>query len=664
MPEVRGFFRTKDHTNTLLFAAKPSNPPTATDVGNAHVITQAIVLEAISEDETKTYFDVVAKLGLNDRRGWVKAEDVEPTEPPEPEPLDPWSFVKNCTLAARLTNSELPDKEHGINRDFMIAYALQETGAGTPINPQNRVTGSGHDQLTGPFELTAAQWNSFIDSEANEDGFVASDIGSPVFQCYGFAHLTYLATKALAEKFTPDDAGEADGAYIPNSIELYLYLALGEASAFAIIKKEKASEGNALVEAIITENAGTNAQSLLKRFKRLTHTAGQALKLSNMYAKLELALDRSIKRAFTMVQELTPEDIIYFRSGELPWFVRAQEELTKGIRETGVPPNPDIIKYFGATGYDTDQEDPWCGAFVAWCMVKSNDERAVVSVNKATAARAASWKTWGDAEVPIGAHDQSAVPQGAVVVLKPSPGTTGSSGHVGFFVEQDGSSIKLLGGNQSKQVKISTYPRSQVVAMRMLQGFDADPAVSGGIGTVDPNFEEGTIGPFTAEDWANYTQVLGHRESRNKYRAINRFGYCGRWQFGALALIDAGYVKRRAKTKLLAQNRWWTGKNGVSSRNDWLTNKNGCQDSGMISYTSRNLRSLRNIKITRRAIVNSGNDKAVIAGLLASSHLLGTGGTRDMLLGGNRTDANGVTGKKYYAMMATAFNGSTNLPTI
>ena len=655
------YFKTKAGETTLLFADIPSNPPTDEEMLKAAIIEPKVPLESLQEDETKTWFKVKALLGLADKEGWVKAVEVEPAEPPEPEPLDPWSFVKNCTLAARVVNKENVTTGHGINRDFMIAYALVQTGTETNAIPQNVTSGEGPAQRVGPFALTAAEWKRFVDSKANKVGYIESDIRNPVFQCYGFARLVLEATKALSQKFTIDDPTKSSGPWVPSSIDLFVYLTCGEAAAFEFIAKMAAGGAGKAIP-VIRAKAGDAADAILKRYGRFFGTEADNRAIKDVDEKIAAELDTALKRSFTLVREHTPEDIIYFVSGTLPWMVKAREERTKEVKETKAPPNPEVLKYFKSTGYKTQKEDPWCGAFVAWCLEHSGSEKAAKSVNKATAARAADWKTWGDVEVPIGAHEKGAVPVGAVVVLKPRKKTSDTSGHVAFFVEQDAQTISLLGGNQSDSVKISKFSRSQVVAIRMLKGFDAEPVAASGPGTLDPNFGEGTLGPFTKEDWARYIDVLGKRESANNYAAVNQIGYCGRWQFGAGALIDGGFVKAGATTRRLAEDRWWTGKNGIQSRTNWLANKDSCQDTEMIAYTRRNYRSLQNVPASKKVIEQA--NKAQLAGLLATSHLLGPGGARKMLKGQDGQDANKVTGRSYYKMLATAFGGSPNPPQV
>lgn len=659
------YHEAKKGGGVFLYPTLPSDPLTIDDKLNRVDLVPDVPLKAVEEDVTKTWFKVEAEFPGGSEEGWVRAVEVEPADSPEPEPLDPWSFVKNCTLAARVINKSAEAEGYGINRDFLIAYALVHTGTKTDSVPQNKIETLDGIERHGPFALSALEWNAFVDSSRNEAGYLERDIDVPVFQCYGFGYRTFEATKSLSEHFSTNDRSAASGPWMPTTIELFLSLSCGKELAVSFIEKLESTPDTKFIQLLNTVNAA-EAANILKRYKKFFGTETDNLSLKEVDDKIFSVFDAALKRSFTLVRELTPEDLIYMTADKLPWFVKAREEMVKGVKETGTPPNSDILKYFKATGFSTNREDPWCGAFVAWCLANSGSDIAAKSVVKATAARAASWKTWGDVEVPVGAWEKAAIPVGSVVVLRPRSGTTDSSGHVGFFVEANGDKVSLLGGNQSNSVKVSEFNKRQVVAIRMLLGFDTEPAQSSGPGTEDPNFDDGTLGPFTKSDWSNYTDVLGHRESGNNYAAVNTIGYSGRWQFGALALIDGGYVKSGATTRLLAQNRWWLGKKGVASRLDWLENKNSCQDLEMIAYTRRNYRSLLNNRETKKVMdtLIDNADKASLAGVLAASHLLGTGGARKMMKGVDGSDANGVKGSQYFALLSTAFGGSSTPPTI
>ncbi|ARU55597.1 peptidoglycan binding protein [Oleiphilus messinensis] len=132
-----------------------------------------------------------------------------------------------------------------------------------------------------------------------------------------------------------------------------------------------------------------------------------------------------------------------------PWYDIAYAEL--GIKEESEANthNKRILEYHATTrlGAKTD-ETPWCSSFVNWVMLQSG----IQGTNNALAK---SWITWGfKVETPF---------KGAITVIKRKNKNldtyTGSSTgyHVGFFVSATQSGIRLLGGNQSDQVKSSNF---------------------------------------------------------------------------------------------------------------------------------------------------------------------------------------------------------------
>lgn len=94
---------------------------------------------------------------------------------------------------------------------------------------------------------------------------------------------------------------------------------------------------------------------------------------------------------------------------------------------------------------------PWCGFFVG-AMVKKNGMKPVAGYG-----RAAAWKKWG-----YGVRNPR---KGDVVVIRTRRGH-----HVGFYAGSSKGRVHLLGGNQSNQVKVSSYRARSVVAIRRGSG--------------------------------------------------------------------------------------------------------------------------------------------------------------------------------------------------
>lgn len=142
----------------------------------------------------------------------------------------------------------------------------------------------------------------------------------------------------------------------------------------------------------------------------------------------------------------------------VPWLEIARAEI--GQHEiAGARDNPRILEYFRATDYPAAHDEvPWCSAFVNWCLLQAG-----VVGTRSAAAR--SWATWGA---------EAAAEPGAIIVLRHrqagADAATGSASgyHVAFWIGQDETHVRLLGGNQSDQVKESAFPLAayEVVACR------------------------------------------------------------------------------------------------------------------------------------------------------------------------------------------------------
>lgn len=135
------------------------------------------------------------------------------------------------------------------------------------------------------------------------------------------------------------------------------------------------------------------------------------------------------------------------------WIEIAEKEIkTKEIK--GDKDNPRIIEYHSTTILKaTDDETPWCSSFVNWVMTKAGYKGT-------DNARAKSWKNW-DKKVDKPVY-------GAIAVF--DYGARG--GHVGFVVGKNGARLIILGGNQSNQVKKTTFKIDKIVAYVLPEDYD------------------------------------------------------------------------------------------------------------------------------------------------------------------------------------------------
>jgi hypothetical protein len=146
--------------------------------------------------------------------------------------------------------------------------------------------------------------------------------------------------------------------------------------------------------------------------------------------------------------------------------------------------------------------------------------------------------------------------------------------------------------------------------------------------------------------------ALGKKESSNNYAAVNQLNYLGKYQFGAAMLTDLGYVVKGSKNKDLNNPSAWTGKDGITSKEVFLKS-HAVQESAMDAELN-----LNESRLKRMGVIDSTTTEQEKSGYLATSHLLGTGGARDMKKGIVKSDANGVTGNTYYKLGYSAVAGA------
>ena len=143
---------------------------------------------------------------------------------------------------------------------------------------------------------------------------------------------------------------------------------------------------------------------------------------------------------------------------DFPWMTFAEQEM--GVSEIpGSGNHPRVLEYLRSTANlgraaTSKDETPWCSAFVNWCLEQAGYERT-------RNALARSWLNWGQAiKTPR---------RGCIVIFQRER----KFGHVGFYLEETETHIKVLGGNQQNletkifEVSEKYYPRSELLGFRI-----------------------------------------------------------------------------------------------------------------------------------------------------------------------------------------------------
>jgi uncharacterized protein (TIGR02594 family) len=132
------------------------------------------------------------------------------------------------------------------------------------------------------------------------------------------------------------------------------------------------------------------------------------------------------------------------------------EYLLAAFKELGVAsiPGPQtntrIFEYQATVGNPSDDETPWCAAFVQWCLSRAG----IIGTGH---AQAKSYLEWG--------IDAGSARVGSILVM--NRGSQSWQGHVSFVIQDNGDTVYALGGNQSGRVKISCYKKADIIAYRL-----------------------------------------------------------------------------------------------------------------------------------------------------------------------------------------------------
>ncbi len=164
-----------------------------------------------------------------------------------------------------------------------------------------------------------------------------------------------------------------------------------------------------------------------------------------------------IPAAATLPPAPQPEPDVFERVGqiEIPgapkWLDLAI--AASGVKElAGEHDNPEILRYYRDAGHPEIRHDEvaWCAAFSCAML-----ERAGVASPKTLSAR--DFMRWG--------KKLDAPRQGCICVFSRGDPRRWQ-GHVGFFLEEKGDRIRILGGNQSDAVSAMWIPKSRLLGYR------------------------------------------------------------------------------------------------------------------------------------------------------------------------------------------------------
>ncbi|WP_343078834.1 hypothetical protein [Ostreiculturibacter nitratireducens] len=137
--------------------------------------------------------------------------------------------------------------------------------------------------------------------------------------------------------------------------------------------------------------------------------------------------------------------------------------------------------------------------------------------------------------------------------------------------------------------------------------------------------------------YAEFLAALRHMESRGNYRAVNTLNFIGAYQFGEAALIDLGYVRRDGDPYDNNYGGGFTGKHGIRSVKDFL-NHPEVQDRAAQTWLRTMWRYIQADGLSRHAWTKVGDVTLTPSGMLAATHLLGTGALKEFIRSDGRAN--------------------------
>lgn len=150
------------------------------------------------------------------------------------------------------------------------------------------------------------------------------------------------------------------------------------------------------------------------------------------------------------------------------------------------------------------------------------------------------------------------------------------------------------------------------------------------------------------KSFIDFKQAIANAESKGNggYKAENKLGYIGKYQFGEPSLIDVGLYKKDG-TRKNDYRKPFTGKFGIKSKQDFL-NSPKAQELAMDAYCKKQWQYLKAAHSAVGGFTREGT-RITESALIAAAHLVGAKKVKNYILNGgpNAKDANGTSIEDY-----------------
>jgi hypothetical protein len=230
---------------------------------------------------------------------------------------------------------------------------------------------------------------------------------------------------------------------------------------------------------------------------------------------------------------------------------------------------------------------------------------------------------------------------------------------MGIFLDGDEAQKPVMLGTIAGKPKINTETQEKITKSKtetnVLRDSSGNPVFDGSGNPIQVNAystsDSEKLKPLTSDNYNSLADNIGKQLSNNDYKKVGTNNELGKYQINVSDLILLGYVKnpssRVANPDILNDNSFWVGKDGINSKNSFL-NSNIVQDKVMLELTKKNYDTL-----VRLGKISDKDDVAVVAGLLASAHVVGAKNADKL----DKKTADGKTAREYFTATNSAFGG-------
>lgn len=209
---------------------------------------------------------------------------------------------------------------------------------------------------------------------------------------------------------------------------------------------------------------------------------------------------------------------------------------------------------------------------------------------------------------------------------------------------------------------INRYKRLSVAVLTIATLFQSPYAFA-----ADDSQAKKADGEAVSEQSCSVESMKQKFESKGSgdYLADNKLGYIGRYQMGAEALEDMGYIKKGASKfangkvnfKATYDPSNWTGKDGINSAADWKNN-GALQDAVEPLWQAKQMSYMpKNVKNAMGGQIPGGCGPMTDAAYKMGAQLVGGGGVSDFLASGGFCGKKGQTSPSGYTLKYSTMDG-------